>query len=167
MPNWCANYVEFYGSGADIDKLNNELLLAISNESSTGNGQTLFSIEVQESYSFFIDITDRTTLPNGTHCLKMNFCSRWSPNLADIAKWCIHTGVYAKVTYEEPGMMVFGYAYILDDGSINDKAVDYKFLEQVKYEDDEHGDSMYSYKGRKYYAMSDLINENYYGERIL
>ena len=156
------NYAEFFGSEDSINKLYEEFSTAADKEKTTGMGQSPFFDQPLESYSFFIFVHDRAK-----DCLKVDFSSRWSPNLSDVARWCSFLSVRCRVVYEEPGMFIYGYADIDEKGNITDRLVDGKWLDKVSYNENEWGDSQYEYEGKQYESMSDLINKKYYGENIL
>lgn len=153
MPNWCFNYVIFSGDKENLNALNIALTNAEKAEQEEKQGQKIHSLgEVVEGYFFdiyFEQHDDHITLQYET---------KWSPNIEDLALLCKEYKVSAEHEYSEPGMQIYGTATYDASGEYIDEQVKTEFLDLIEY-DDESG--MYLYQGEYWDSEDDLIETEY------
>lgn len=153
MPNWCFNAVTFSGDKENLNALNIALTNAEKLERETREAQKIHSFgEVVEGYFFDIyheQYDDYITLQYET---------RWSPNIEDLALLCKEYKVSAEHEYSESGMQIYGTTIYDESGEYTDEQVHQEFLDLIEY-DDESG--MYLYEGEYWDSEDDLIETEY------
>lgn len=153
MPNWCFNYVTFSGDKENLNALNEALTNAEKAEQEQRQAQKIHSLdEAKDGYFFdiyFERYDDHITLQYET---------RWSPNIEDLALICKEYKVSAEHEYSEPGMQIYGTATYDASGEYIDEQVKTEFLDLIEY-DDESG--MYLYQGEYWDSEDDLIETEY------
>lgn len=153
MPNWCMNTIYFSG---DTTKLKAAIADAVERQRESGNGELILeSLGVKDGYFFDIYFEDTDIL---------RYCSRWSPNIEDVAKLCEAFSVSAHHEWEEEGNLVYGRAYYHRDGSYDEHFIPDKwFSDNVKWPDGEVDVDEYTHvpTGKKYETLLDLIETHY------
>lgn len=155
MPNWCFNYVIFSGDKENLNALNIALTNAEKLERETREAQKIHSLdEVKEGYFFDIyseDYSDK-------NYITLQYETRWSPNIDDVAELCKEYKVSAMHDYSEPGMQVYGTVAYEKSGEYTEEQIHQEFLDLIEY-DDESG--MYVYEGAYWDSEDDLIEAEY------
>jgi len=153
MPNWCFNYVIFNGDKESLDKLTTTLDNAKKSEEEQRQAQKIHSLdEVVEGYFFDIYFERRED------CAILQYETRWTPNIEDVAELCKEYKVSAMHDYSEPGMQVYGTVAYEKSGEYTEEQVHQEFLDLIEY-DDESG--MYLYDGQYWECEDDLIETEY------
>lgn len=153
MPNWCSNYVIFSGDKDNINALAEAIKDAEQKETSEKKAQKIHSLdEVKEGYFFDIYFERRED------CVILQYETRWSPNIDDVAELCKEYKVSAEHEYSEPGMQVYGTVAYEKSGEYTEEQVHQEFLDLIEY-DDESG--MYVYEGEIWDSENDLIETEY------
>ena len=153
MPNWCFNHVTFSGDKENLDKLTSALETAKKAEQEEKQAQKIHSLgEVVEGYFFdiYYEVYD-------DH-ITLQYETRWSPNIDDVAQLCKECKVSAEHEYSESGMQIYGTATYDASGEYTDEQVKQEFLDLIEY-DDESG--MYLYEGEYWESEDDLIETEY------
>lgn len=153
MPKWCYNHVTFSGDKENLDKLNIALTNAVKAEQEEKQAQKIHSLsEVVEGYFFDIyheQYDDHITLQYET---------RWSPNIDDVAQICKEYKVSAEHEYSEPGMQIYGTTTYDESGEYTDEQVKTEFLDLIEYDDETN---KYIYDGEIWDSEDDLIETEY------
>lgn len=155
MPNWCFNYVIFSGDKENLNALNEALTNAEKLERETREAQKIHSLsEVVEGYFFDIyseDYSDK-------NYITLQYETKWSPNIDDVAQICKEYKVSAEHEYSEPGEQIYGTAISDENGCYSVNQIEDEFLDLIEY-DDESG--MYVYEGEYWECEDDLIEAEY------
>lgn len=153
MPNWCFNHVTFSGDKENLNSLNEVLTNAEKLERETREAQKIHSLgEVVEGYFFdiyFERYDDHITLQYET---------RWSPNIEDLALLCKEYKVSAEHDYSESGCQIYGTATYNESGEYTDEQVKQEFLDLIEYDDKI---DKYIYEGEIWDNEDDLIETEY------
>lgn len=153
MPNWCFNHVTFSGDKENLNTLNEVLTNAEKLERETREAQKIHSLgEVVEGYFFdiyFERYDDHITLQYET---------RWSPNIEDLALLCKEYKVSAEHDYSESGCQIYGTATYNESGEYTDEQVKQEFLDLIEYDDKI---DKYIYEGEIWDNEDDLIETEY------
>ena len=153
MPNWCSNYVTFSGDKEKIKQLNNAFEAAEKAEKAERQGQKIHSLEsIKDGYFFeiYFDAFDES--------ITLQFETRWSPNIEDVAQLCLEYEVTAEHEYEECGMQLYGTTTYAIDGTYIDEQVNQEFLDLIEY-DEESG--LYLYNDESWESELELITTEY------
>lgn len=155
MPNWCYNSVIFSGDKENLNALAEAIKDAVQKEMSEKKAQKIHSLsEVVEGYFFDIyseDYSDK-------NYITLQYETRWSPNIDDVAELCREYKVSAMHDYSEPGMQVYGTVAYEKSGEYTEEQIHQEFLDLIEY-DDESG--MYVYEGAYWECEDDLIEAEY------
>jgi hypothetical protein len=153
MPNWCFNHVTFSGDKEKLNALNEALTNAEKLERETRESQKIHSLgEVVEGYFFdiyFERYDDHITLQYET---------KWSPNIEDLALLCKECKVSAEHEYSEPGFQIYGTTTYDASGEYTDEQIEQEFLDLIEYNDES---GMYLYNNEYWDSESELINFEY------
>jgi len=153
MPNWCYNHVTFSGDKENLDKLNIALEKAKKAEQEDKEAQKIHSLdEAKDGYFFdiYFDVFDNS--------ITLQYETRWSPNIEDMAQVCKEYKVSAEHEYNECGCQIYGTAIYQEDGTYIEEGVEQDFLDLIDY-DDEKG--MYLYNGEHWESEMELIELEY------
>lgn len=153
MPNWCYNHVTFSGDKENLNALNEALTNAEKAEQEEKQGQKIHRLgKMVEGYFFDIyheRYDDHITLQYET---------RWSPNIDDVAQICKEYKVSAEHEYSEPGMQIYGTTTYDASGEYTDEQIKAEFLDLIEYDDKTN---KYIYEGEYWECEDDLIETEY------
>ena len=151
MPNWCNNWVTCTGSAEAITNLKNILEKHVPLR---GEGTDFGFLSIKEGYFFDIYVGDHEPT-----MLTFSYETKWSPNLSDLAEFCMQLGVSASCEYSEGGMEIYGFAQIDSNGEIISKDdVPTEFLKLIEYDDNTFN---YVYNGEKFELIEEIIESHY------
>lgn len=145
MANWCSNVVMFEGELEAVKKVKEMFISMEAHESVTGHGQKPnFIKEVLEDYFFYIYVDKERN--------RIEYETKWSPNIKDVQAIADHFGLSFKMYYEESGSLIYGETYY--DG----KELKDVYLEgddYYKWELNEETDT-YLFEGEEYYDSYEI-----------
>jgi hypothetical protein len=159
MANMCFNQVTFSGDKNNLEQLKlrieNQLQEAEENRPYGHQAEAILihsGDECEDGYFFdvFIEMTD-----DG---LEIQYESKWSPNVPDVALICKEFQVSAVHDYSESGSDVYGECKYNTDGTYTDTTIEQEFLDEIGYD---HDCEMYTYRGETYESHDDIIDQEY------
>jgi hypothetical protein len=164
MPNWCSNFVTFFGEETNMKKLNDSILEAIKRQEEKQEGVQLAEIIYDDDkYMFDIYTNDDLSIPQ--EYLTIHYQTKWSPNDEYIQKVCWAFGVTAEHEYEELGCDLYGKLKFDKEGQlINEDIVPNWFFKCFAY-DDSRDCYVFLPNLEEYESETILIEENYYDNR--
>jgi hypothetical protein len=146
MPNWCNNFVSFFGKEEDLIKLQEVFSEMIKQEEITNEGQLPEFAKISEQLGlnrWFFGLYN-----NSDFCY--TFETRWAPNTLNLVAIADHFNLEFESEYEEGGNLIYGKSFYKNK-ILEELDLDRSDLLQITWiEDTEEKDEYYLYQGEKY-----------------
>ena len=148
MPNWCGNYVSFFGEKNDIQKLKD--VISKLDESSGG---LLHSGNVINSYFFDVYIAE-----DSDDYINIRYESKWDHNKDDVAAVCKEFNLTAEASFDEEGNNIIGTCLFKSDGTYECDYVSPLFFYEIEWSEKEEA---YEYRGNWWNYLKELVDDMY------